>query len=299
MALFTQEEGWNKFAQTYCKKEKEEMMGEFSVFSCKELFNHFDNSKPCIFLDVAAGPAVLTLRIVDYFHSNGWSPIAKGSEFIITDFSTNMVNIAKERLTENNPLNTLELDKVIIEQMDACDPSCISPGSVTHLGCMFGIMFFPDRAKALKNLYSLLTNDGIALFSTWKSSDYIPLITDFGKYLNVPDNQMNVDLDTSPFYICSNPIDLENELLDAGYHHISCTECHTSYRFSHCEDFFEILLTSPVLLHIYPFLTKYTTDELKHHWWSFFHSDYGRKWLVGEDCIEMKFSANIAIARKN
>eukprot|EP01031_Cornospumella_fuschlensis_P028663 gene28663-34605_t len=122
-------EGWGNYAVNYVKEEKEAMMGYYSQLAASILFRKTLPGDEVHFLDVAAGPAVLTLRAADVLLNKAVNKVA--STAIVTDFADHMVDIAAKRIQESSAIHALGIP-IQVRVMDACAPD-LPERSVTHL----------------------------------------------------------------------------------------------------------------------------------------------------------------------
>jgi ubiquinone/menaquinone biosynthesis C-methylase UbiE len=100
-------------------------------------------------IDVATGPGTLACRI---------APSVERVDAI--DFSAEMLGHCLARVAE------LGLANVYVQHGDA--QALPFPNATFDLGfCMFGIMFFPDRPRAFRELFRVLRPGGRALLTSW------------------------------------------------------------------------------------------------------------------------------------
>ena len=76
---------------------------------------------------------------------------------VATDISSDMLDIAKN-LLRGNDISWLQADAQALPFTDSC---------FDVLVCQFGLMFVPDKAKALSEAYRVLRPNGRILFGTW------------------------------------------------------------------------------------------------------------------------------------
>ncbi|RYH13183.1 class I SAM-dependent methyltransferase [archaeon] len=285
-------EGWGNYAVNYAKEEKEAMMGYYSQLATNILFNNTQRGEKVNFLDVAAGPAVLTLRVGEALHTKDVDKAV--STITVTDFASTMVELANKRIQASQTLQSLGI-LIQVRMMDACAPD-LPEHSVTHLGCMFGIMFFEQRAQALECLRRLLSPGGTALFSTWQHSDYLDILGDFGHFVHVPNELIEQEVHAPPLSIDHDSEELYSDLQVAGYSNIEIMQEEKSFQFTNNQDFFDTLLCNPILSKMFPFLVQRNRSDLLNQWHTFLHSEKGRKWVTEDnEKLVMRFVANIAV----
>eukprot|EP01039_Chlorochromonas_danica_P011020 gene11018-12268_t len=300
-------ESWSAYSSNYVKSEKENQMGHYSQVAARLLFQDFDSSSHShqpsnfTFLDVAAGPAIMTMRLIDLFQEKAWSMKESGSgQLLVTDFAINMVEAARHRLASPIIIEKLHQINVTCEvkELNACDPSGIPTSSISHLGCMFGIMFFPQRQVALRKLRELLSPSGRAVFGTWHYHDYIHILTDFAHFVHVPAEEIQVSAESNPLRICSSVEVFRKELEEAGYENIEIVQEDHSFVFTNCDDTYFTFTCSPALLSLFPFL-RGDREKLLPAWYDFLCSKEGEKWVVNDgQGVQMRFVANLALVHK-
>lgn len=109
-------------------------------------------------LDVAAGPGTLSLQAA-----------ALAREVVAIDFSASMLEEFRARLGARGIANVSinEGDGQALPFEDASFDAAFS---------MFGLMFFPDRAKGFAELFRVLKPGGRAVVSSWRPMTHVPLL---------------------------------------------------------------------------------------------------------------------------
>lgn len=107
-------------------------------------------------LDVAAGPGTLAFVAA-----------AAGARVTAIDFSPDMIDKLRARAADEHATIDAHLgDGQALPFGDGCFEQAFS---------MFGLMFFPDRAKGFSELSRVLVPGGRAVVSSWLPSDRVPL----------------------------------------------------------------------------------------------------------------------------
>ena len=119
--------------------------------------------------------------------------------------------------------------------------------SFTHIGCMFGIMFFSDRAKGLAQMHRVLAPKGTAVIGTWQLSELISIVEDFGKYLQLPHLEKDMTAVAAQVAICSDIKVFEEELSIAGFKDISITPYEHVFSLSNDMDTYISIASNAVL----------------------------------------------------
>lgn len=91
------------------------------------------------------------------------------AHLISTDFSNDMVELAKER--------TQHLSNVSVEQADMQDLRFES-NSLDVITCSYGFMFPPDKDKAIAEAYRVLKPGGVLIATTWNQLPLMALVGD-------------------------------------------------------------------------------------------------------------------------
>ena len=88
------------------------------------------------------------------------------TKLISTDLSEDMLAVAREKFTAS--------DNVELKQADGVAPP-FSNETFDAVVCQFGMMFYPDREKGLREAHRVLTPGGRYLFSVWDEFRFNPL----------------------------------------------------------------------------------------------------------------------------
>ncbi|HEU5056061.1 MAG TPA: class I SAM-dependent methyltransferase [Kofleriaceae bacterium] len=109
-------------------------------------------------LDVAAGPGTLAFQVAP-----------RVARVTATDFSPSMIEELRARAAREGVAN------VEGQVMDA-QALGFPDGSFDAAFCMFAFMFFPDRARAFRELHRVLAPGGRAVVGTWAPIERRPLM---------------------------------------------------------------------------------------------------------------------------
>lgn len=107
-------------------------------------------------LDVAAGPGSLTLQAA-----------RTAAKVVAVDFSAVMLGQLRQRATEAGITN-------VTSQVADGQALPFADGRFDAAYSMFGLIFFPDRARGLREMARVLRRGGRALVASWPPSDRIP-----------------------------------------------------------------------------------------------------------------------------
>jgi ubiquinone/menaquinone biosynthesis C-methylase UbiE len=110
-------------------------------------------TNPWPLLEIACGTGRVTRHLA--------SLLPEGETMVATDLNPDMIAIAKKVISKEN----------IKWQIADAHEMQFDDESFNTVVCQFGIMFFSDKPKALKQVYRILKNEGKFLFNTWDSLD--------------------------------------------------------------------------------------------------------------------------------
>ena len=157
---------WNKSAEAY--RPFEAFTKQFSTAAVDEL-----REAPERLMDVAAGTGASTFAVCEKL-----ATLCEGkcTEVVATDFSEDMLQALKKKLTaegesEDSKITRKAIEegllKVSAELADAQDLSKYEAESFDAVTCTFGIMFPPSPEKVVKEFWRLLKPGGVAITTTW------------------------------------------------------------------------------------------------------------------------------------
>ena len=173
----------------------------FAPFA-RDLAARIARIRPRRVLEVAAGTGILTQRIR--------AVLPPDAELIATDLNEPMLEYAKR--SDDRAL------KIEWKQADALELP-FPDNSFDLLVCQFGVMFFPDKLRAMKQFLRVLQPGGHLLFNVWDSLEKNPFAeishTTIGK--SFQDNPP--DFYKVPFG-CHNKKDLKQLVSEAGFEDI-------------------------------------------------------------------------------
>lgn len=275
---------WSNTAKSYAESVAQ-IPGYFSSIAAQALLQHDAGGQQIRFLDVAAGPGTLASKILDAVEEG----TIQVESVIVTDFAAGMVTKAQETLA--NRANTVHKSFLT---MDAQEMS-FQDLFFTHLGCMFGIMFFPDRAKGLREMYRVLNHGGIAAIGTWNAADSITIIAEFGAFAQVPNLEQNIAALNAITATCGDPTTFTQELKAVGFRDVSVGVHEQTFSLPNSFGTFQAFADNAVLKTA---LGGKDASEMYPKWQEFLSGPAGAHWLDEEGGVRLHFVANIAVARK-
>ena len=110
---------------------------------------------PSDVLEIACGTGIVTKRLAEKLPST--------SRITATDLNEAMLAIARQKLGDNTQVDFAVADACALPMND---------GDFDAIICQFGVMFFPDKAKAFAEFARVLRPDGHLLFNVWDSLAY-------------------------------------------------------------------------------------------------------------------------------
>jgi SAM-dependent methyltransferase len=292
---------WSGNAQLYASSLRS-IPGSISVAGAKLLQLETPvQGLPITFVDVAAGPGTLAMEVLEQMNT------AKvGGRVIITDFASGMVEAAQARAEDARKAGTIPpsievqctvMDGQALTLADAC---------ATHCGCMFGIMFYADVAKGVRELRRVLVKGGRCVVGTWRDAGAAHITDDFAGFLGLPcskDTVCHGDGDSDAVVaqlqkvldIGKDPAALEADLLAAGFSKVEIHAVPTTYRSPDWAPFLAMMRSNPAMSQ---YLARAPPDtDWGAQWKAFLTSRPGAaKYVPNGADLEVQWLANVAVA---
>jgi len=101
-------------------------------------------------LELACGTGILTAQLA--------TGLGAGGRLTASDLNQAMLDVARGKLGGDARIAWQQIDATILPFEDATFDAIV---------CQFGVMFFPDKPRALREARRVLRPDGRLLFSTW------------------------------------------------------------------------------------------------------------------------------------
>ncbi|NMO22618.1 class I SAM-dependent methyltransferase [Pyxidicoccus fallax] len=143
-------EPWDLVAPEYVR----ELMPVFETFS-RDALARADVGQGTRVVDVAAGPGTLALLAAE-----------RGARVTAVDFSARMIGALREHAAARR----LEIESLVGDGMAMALPDRAFDAAFS----MFGLMFFPDRARGFRELHRVLVPAGRAVVSSWVPMERSP-----------------------------------------------------------------------------------------------------------------------------
>lgn len=295
--------GWGSYSATNDSKSVSDMLLLFSRWASHVLIDegfvaklNDEHGATTEFLDVACGWGYLSMELIERLVELN-SAKNDRYKFLVTDYAEGMVHSARNNLLQLCEAKQLSNSFVDCFVMDGCHPT-VAPNSISFIGCMFGIMFFPELDAALPNLLSTLQPGGVAVFGTWKEADTAAVTEAFCRFLSIEATEAIAELRRF-LSIGGSRDDMVERLSKAGF---------VDVRVEEKEHLFDIDCTSPSLFQAIvrnPVLgvcfNGYTGGEeaLLLEWQRFCRDAAQCPWSRSDGTIvQLRMVANLSIARK-
>lgn len=155
-------------------------------------------------LELACGTGSVTRRLIKRLNPY--------TEYIASDLSPDMMKVGEA---------IIEAPNIKWEKIDMCEIP-FPDNYFDQVVCQFGLMFAPDKSKALNEMFRVLKPGGKLLFNTWGLIEENPV---FGIFNEVLKKLMNFDLGASE----QGPFSLQNHemvtemIKEAGFQNIEVT----------------------------------------------------------------------------
>lgn len=240
---------------------------------------------PVVFIDVAAGPGILAMLVAARLAASHIP-----GRVIITDFSPGMVDAAKKRVEAATASGDVPSNITMTCQVMDAEALDVATASVTHAGCMFGIMFFPHRDVALRELRRVLVDSGRAVVGTWNVAGLAVIVDDFARYIGAPPSDAS-----APLQIGKDPERLREELLAAGFRDVTVKTATHRFTSPEWDGMLQMLRGNPMISQSFKGAPAETNWEAA---WHAFLSPGGPGAKYAEDGVNLAFDnvANLAIA---
>jgi ubiquinone/menaquinone biosynthesis C-methylase UbiE len=159
-------------------------------------------------LEIAAGTGIVTRALR--------AALPPSVEIVATDLNQPMLDIARSHLADAPNIRWQIADATSLQFPDA---------SFDAVVCQFGVMFFPDKERAMREVSRVLRPGGSLIFSTWGPYDEDPI-------QGVADRAISDYFDGSPPDFYSTPFGFHDsrmlrELAESGgFAHVTVEDVH-------------------------------------------------------------------------
>ncbi|KAM9977615.1 hypothetical protein ACTFIR_011482 [Dictyostelium discoideum] len=246
----TSSKGWDKTAQVFSNNfaKPTGFTTLFAIDAINLTIPIENQEKPMKILDIACGTGPLTIAASEIF---------KNSKFIATDFSTNMIETLNKIIKEN------DLKNIETHIMDGQNLNSIENDSIDYTFSIFGLIFFPDLIKGMKEMYRVLksNNQSRTAIASWCSDSFLPEI--FRETLNRLLTEQNNGKPTTHKQLASslsNELEFKSHLESVGFIDVSITRVEHPLEVNELSDLSMLLKSNPAYVDCLDLLH---TDELK------------------------------------
>lgn len=276
-------DAWSHTSKAFSSESMVEIFAYFAKFAAGKLLQDVPATTGIRFLDIAAGAGALAGEVLKALSEEQ----KLNSSFDITDFSAGMVETSVFEIAK------LDLDNKVQKMFQVMDGQDLHfpDHTFSHVGCQFGIMFYPDRQKGLSEIYRVLQPGGTAVILTWHYNDNLQLLLDFSSYLNISHLEASIVTMKDILAACGEPAQFEAELAEVGFRNITVTKVEKVFSLADTEEFYLDYASNPAM-------RDFMGGEDKFAEWEMFLRTVGRKWLNEEGRLRLKFVANVAVAKK-
>lgn len=277
---------WSVASSTYSSAPVARLVEEAADAALNLLAVETCGKEQISFVDVAAGPGTVSFRLLRRLAAQPVGAV----NILITDFAEGMLEKATERLHSAilPPQVTVACKLMDAEALDLPD------ASVTHLACMFGVMFQPRPAAGFAEIARVLAPDGRAVVGPWHAAGNADLTISFAEFLGTA-TTMSIAAVRAVLAIGSIPAELAAALTAAGLADVSVTQVLLRATFDDPDVMLRIMTengaTGPL------FVGAPTGPELVAAWRAFLATPVGQPYLIG-GVLGFASTANIAVAKK-
>ncbi|KAK5581098.1 hypothetical protein RB653_001126 [Dictyostelium firmibasis] len=242
-------DGWDKTAETLAKFILKPTIGFSTYFAIDALnlsISKEENEKPMTILDVACGTGPLSLFGTEVY---------KNSKFIATDFSPKMIEVLDRLIKENNIKN------IETHVMDGQNLS-IENDSIDYTFSIFGLIFFPDLTKGMKEMYRVLKPNNksrVAIASWCKDSFLVQIFQETIDQLLTEQNGKPTTFYQRALSL-SNEFEFKTHLESVGFIDVSITKVEHPMEINEIVDLIPMFKTNPTYIDC---IDQLNTEELK------------------------------------
>ena len=187
---------------------------------------------------------------------------------LATDISPQMLAIAKERTVSLGLQNIVEFKEVDAEKiLDLQQLQPLSPFAAVL--CRWGLMFFPNLASTLTNIYKILSSGGRIAAAVWSEPAKVPKLY---TAIDIVTQKLGISSTTayahypeilSPFSLANINI-VNNALVEAGFKDIHTEYLNITFEFLSAEDYTDF--AKQIIAPIHNLLANETENRKEEIW---------------------------------
>jgi ubiquinone/menaquinone biosynthesis C-methylase UbiE len=202
---------------------------------------------------------------------------------LATDISPQMLAIAKERTVSLGLQNIVEFKEVDAEKILDLQQQPLSPFTVVL--CRWGLMFFPNLALTLTNIYKLLSSGGRIAAAVWSEPAKVPKLY---TAIDIVTQKLGISSITayahyteilSPFSLANINI-VNNALVEAGFKDVHTEYLNVTFEFVSAEDYSDF--AKQIIAPIHNLLAN-ETEKRKEEIWKAVTEEVARRYYIDDD----------------
>jgi ubiquinone/menaquinone biosynthesis C-methylase UbiE len=203
---------------------------------------------------------------------------------LATDISPQMLAIAKERTVSLGLQNIVEFKEVDAEKiLDLQQHQPLSPFAAVL--CRWGLMFFPNLASTLTNIYKILSSGGRIAAAVWSEPAKVPKLY---TAIDIVTQKLGISSTTayahypeilSPFSLANINI-VNNALVEAGFKDIHTEYLNITFEFLSAEDYTDF--AKQIIAPIHNLLAN-ETEKIKEEIWKAVAEEVARRYHIDDD----------------
>ncbi len=225
---------------------------------------------------------------------------------LATDISPQMLAIAKERTVSLGLQNIVEFKEVDAEKildLQQLQQQPLSPFAAVL--CRWGLMFFPNLASTLTNIYKILSSGGRIAAAVWSEPAKVPKLY---TAIDIVTQKLGISSTTayahypeilSPFSLANINI-VNNALVEAGFKDIHTEYLNITFEFLSAEDYTDF--AKQIIAPIHNLLAN-ETENRKEEIWKAVTEEIARRYYIDDDnstgsVVRMDNECIIIVGRK-
>lgn len=205
---------------------------------------------------------------------------------LATDISPQMLAIAKERTVSLGLQNIVEFKEVDAEKILDLQQQEQQPLSLfAAVLCRWGLMFFPNLASTLTNIYKILSSGGRIAAAVWSEPAKVPKLY---TAIDIVTQKLGISSTTayahypeilSPFSLANINI-VNNALVEAGFKDIHTEYLNITFEFLSAEDYTDF--AKQIIAPIHNLLAN-ETEKRKEEIWKAVTEEVARRYHIDDD----------------
>jgi ubiquinone/menaquinone biosynthesis C-methylase UbiE len=203
---------------------------------------------------------------------------------LATDISPQMLAIAKERAISLGLQNIVEFKEVDAEKILDLQQQQQPLSPFAAVLCRWGLMFFPNLASTLTNIYKLLSSGGRIAAAVWSEPAKVPKLY---TAINIVTQKLGISSTAyahyreilSPFSLANINI-VNNALVEAGFKDIHTEYLNITFEFLSAEDYTDF--AKQIIAPIHNLLAN-ETEKIKEEIWKAVAEEVARRYHIDDD----------------